>query len=372
MRGLIGWILAAALSSPAFAEPTKCAGYADERLDALMRNVALLAEQIDAGLHGQTPLLAEQTSRLRELIDEPGSGADAVACDMVTRFPALEAALAEATQDLARPGIRGWLEEAGRDARSGESRLSCLDASDYRTLRNAMFLLEVTNFIQQGVCDSLSCSVGVCRVCTVTGAIAGAVLPPFEAVLAIDGLFCSTQHANDMTAYCRVPNGHCSESRATASTLVELESQLSGPLVATLNGLSDDVATDSTLRSTRELIDTRVDRTLQQIDSAAQGLAADAARRETFQEDLRVLEIERALAIDSGSVPVQLQLPRFAGGSLEEVREVVADAIVASLEAGLAINQAQVLRREGDDHLNAGEFRSAFLAYRDAYRELVR
>lgn len=372
MQRLIGVLLLTMLAQPVSAEAGRCAGFADERLDGLMRNVALLAEQIDAGLHGQTPLLAEQTARLRELIDDPDSGAEDVACDMLTRFPSLEDALAGATRDLARPEIRGWLEQAVRAPGSGESRLSCLDASDYRTLRNAMFLLEVIDFIQQGVCDSLSCSVGVCRVCTVTGAVAGAVLPPFEAVLAVDGLFCSTQHANDMSSLCEFPIGRCTGTRSTGSTLVDLETRLSGPLVETLGGLSSDVATDSTLRSTRDLIDARVDRTLGQIDAAARGLAADAARREAFQEDLRVLEIERALAIESGSVPVQLRLPRFAGGSLEEVREVVADAIVASLAAGLEINQAQALRRQGDDHLNAGDFGAAFLAYRDAYRELVR
>jgi len=371
MRKLIGVLFLASLGLPAFADNQNCAGFADDRLDGLMRNIALLAEQVDAGLYGQTPVLAAQTSRLRELIADADSDAMDVACEMLNRYPSLEDGLANATRDLDRPDIKDWLRSVNAFSSGRGSELNCLNALQYSRVRNTLFFLEVTDYVQQTVCDSLSCAPGACRICAITGAVAGAVRPPFEAALAVDGLYCSTQHAEDMTAYCEFPNGHCANTRGTGSTLVDLEAEVSGPLVTTLRGLSADVATGANLQSTRELIDDRIDRTLEQIDAATRGLSADAQRRARFQTDLRVLEIERALAIGSGSVPVQLQLPAFAGGSLEEVREVVADAIVASLEAGLEINQARVLHRSGDVHLNNGEYGPAFLAYRDAYRELV-
>ena len=371
MRKLIGILLLVSLAPPAFADEESCAGFADDRLDGLMRNIALLAEQVDAGLHGHTPVLARQTSRLRDLMDDADSGARDVACGMLNRFPSLEDGLASATRDLDRPDIQAWLRSASAFDPNRGSELNCLNASQYGRVRNTLFALEVTDYVQQTVCDSLSCAPGACRICAVTGAVAGAVRPPFEAALAVDALYCSTQHAEDMTAYCEFPNGHCGAVRGTGSTLVDLEAEVSGPLITTLGTLSSDVATGETLQSTRDLLDDRIDRTLEQIDAATRDLSADAQRRERFQNDLRVLEIERALSIESGSVPVQLQLPTFAGGSLEEVREVVADAIVASIEAGLEINQAQSLHRTGDAHLNNGEYGPAFLAYRDAYRELV-
>ena len=51
---------------------------------------------------------------------------------------------------------------------------------------------------------------------------------------------------------------------------------------------------------------------------------------------------------------------------------MVADAIVASSRAGIEIDAALVLLRQGDGLLNAGDYAPAFNAYRSAYQELVR
>lgn len=365
-RMLAGFALLAA--SQVGAE--SCPGYADARLISLMQNVVLVAEQIDAVTHQRSAQLSAEVGTLREIVGGGDPEALRTACNLLSQFPSLEAALADSARLLGEAELQAWLAQASNPPQRGSS-FNCLTDSQYQATRSVLTVLRTTNMVLQGACDAVSCFPLICRTCNVIALVVGLVIPPFEAGLAVDDLFCSTQHSNDMADYCDSPNGACSAGRGGVTTLVEIEQQVSGSVLPAVSNLDAGAATGDTLDDTRELLETRVERTQSQIVTLSMGLSEDAARRRDFQRDLETLDLEVALSVPVATVPIDLQLPSAFGGRLETVREVVADAIVNSQRAGIKVDSALVLLRQGDDWFNAGNYADAFDAYRSAYQELV-
>ncbi len=360
-----------ALAAPVFAQAQVCADFSEQRLESLMVHVALVAEQVDTRFYGRTEALARQTASLRDLTASRDEAALQAACRMLTQYPSLESVLAEASLTLDDPEIQRWFAEQRSSPGEGNNTAGCLSVSAYNGLRTVLLALRLLDVAVQAVCDSMACFSGTCRICSIAAAVSGVVLPTFDAALAGDSLNCETAHTDEMTDHCEDVNGACSNGRGSVNSFFELEELISDSLVVSLRELSVDVATEATLVQTRGLIDDRLDRTLDQISTVRQGVADDAERRARFQADLRVLEIEAALSGALAATPIQLQLPRVFGGRLEEVREVVADAIVTSDEAGIAIGDALTFLVEGDAFFNSGKYGPAFSSYRQAYGELV-
>lgn len=354
------------------AEAESCPDFADQRLISLVDSMALVAEQIDAASLKRTEALARQAQTLRALASDRDPGVLEAACEVLTAFPSMENALAESAQLLADRAVQGWLGDVYATSTDRASRRRCLKGSEYQSIRGVVTVLRSLDAALQSFCDSMSCLTGICRICLISGVTAGIVIPPLEAGLAVDGLFCSTQHADDMKAYCNFPNGSCPDTRNSVETLGEIEQLLTGPVISTLQSVDASVATRESLGNTRALLDERFDRTGKQLSSLETRIADDAQRRESFQADLVTLDIEASLSVPVDSVAIDLQLPAAFGGRLETVREVVADAIVASTRAGIETGAALALLRQGDGLLNEGDYAPAFNAYRSAYQELVR
>jgi len=367
-RILAGLLLLA--SAQALAETESCPGFADERLISLANNIALVAEQIDASSHQRSVQLAAEVQRLRDLFNDEDPEALSTVCTLMSRYPSLEPALAESARLLSQSNMQDWLAQASSPGTT-RSNFNCLSRPEYQATRSILSVLRIGDSLLQGACDSLSCYPLACRTCLVTGLIFGVVIPTFEAGIAVDDLNCNTNLYDNMSAYCREPNGSCQAGRQSDRTLVGIEQSVYARVLPEIDAISQDVATGEALEDTRALLDSRIERTQNQIVTLEDRLSEDAARRRDFQRDLETLDLEAALSVPVATVPIDLQLPSAFGGRLETVREVVADAIVNSQRAGIKVDAALVLLRQGDDFFNAGNYADAFDAYRSAYQELV-
>jgi len=367
-RILAGLVLLA--SAQAIAETDSCPAFADERLISLANNIALVAEQIDASTHERSLQLVAEVERLREVVDDRDPDAMSALCTLMSRYPSLEPALADAARLLSQDQMQQWLAQASRPAASRSS-FRCLDRSQYQATRSVLSVLRIGDSLLQGACDSLSCYPLACRTCAFTGLVFGLVIPTFEAGIAVDDLNCNTNLYDNMSAYCRDVNGSCRAGRQADRTLVGIEQAIYSRVLPEIEAIGQDVATGEALDETRALLDSRIERTQNQIATLESRLSEDAARRRDFQNDLETLDLEAALSVPVATIPVDLQLPAEFGGRLETVREVVADAIVNSQRAGLTVDAALVFLRDGDGLFNAGNFAGAFDAYRSAYQELV-
>lgn len=106
-----------------------------------------------------------------------------------------------------------------------------------------------------------------------------------------------------------------------------------------------------------------------ELDTVRDDLEEQRADREDFQ-DLNVrISIEQQLGSEANDRISLFQLPESVGGKLEEVREVVAGAILMNDDAGQDIGLALVYFAQGDDHFNNQQYSDAFASYRQAYRE---
>jgi hypothetical protein len=346
-----------------------CPNYADERLISLMESIVRVAERVNRATGGNVEELALQTSTLNELLGRNDQEVMDVACRMLQQYPSLESALAEAAAWTARDDIQAWLQQT--DGRVGRRDFNCLSDRQYEATRAVYAVLQSTASILQAVCDGFSCYDAACKPPCIALAVFGITLPPFEAGFAVDGLYCSTQHANDMSDLCDYPLGLCPFGRGGSETLVDLETLIDNAIIPEMEGINEGVATVDTLVNTQTLLADRIDRTRDQLTSLESLVDADASRRTTFQADLRAVDIEAALSADLSATPIDLQIPASAGGRIETVREVVADAIASSVNAGLDVGEALVHLRRGDDELNAGNYRRAFRNYRTSYLEIV-
>lgn len=357
-------------SAQAIAETEICSGFETERLISLAENIVLVAEQIDASTHARSQQLATEVQRLREIIADRDPEELSSFCTLMSRYPSLEPALADSARTLGQPAMQDWLAQVSNPSIS-RSDFNCLTRPQYQATRLVLTTIRVGDMLLQGRCDSASCYPLACRSCAVSGLVFGIVIPLFEAGIAVDDLNCNTNLYDNMSAYCRDVNGSCRTGRQSDRTLVGIEQAIYSRVLPEIDAISQDVATGEALDETRALLDSRIERTQNQITTLEQRLADDAARRRDFQHDLETLDLEAALSVPVATIPVDLQLPAQFGGRLETVREVVADAIVNSQRAGLTVDSALSLLRDGDGLFNAGSYADAFDAYRSAYQELV-
>ncbi len=106
-----------------------------------------------------------------------------------------------------------------------------------------------------------------------------------------------------------------------------------------------------------------------ELDSVRVDLDEQRDDRQEFQ-DLNVrISIEQQLGSEANDRISLFQLPESVGGKLEEVREVVAGAILMNDDAGQDIGLALTYFAQGDDHFNNQDYSNAFASYRQAYRE---
>jgi len=367
-RFLAGVLLLA--SAQVAAETETCPGFADERLVSLANNIALIAEQIDASMHERSLRLAAEIQRLRDLVGDRDPDALNTLCTLMSRYPSLEPAFADSARLLSQNRMQQWLAQASNPAATRSS-FNCLSRSEYQATRSVLSLLLIGDSLLQGACDSLSCYPLACRTCAFTGLVFGLVIPVFEAGIAVDDLNCNTNLYDNMSAYCRDVNGSCRAGRQAGRTLVAIEQAIYSRVLPEIDAISQDVVSGDALDETRALLDSRIERTQNQIATLEDRLSEDADRRRDFQHDLETLDLEAALSVPVATIPVDLQLPAAFGGRLETVREVVADAIVNSQRAGLTVDSALTFLRDGDNLFNAGSYADAFDAYRSAYQELV-
>ena len=90
--------------------------------------------------------------------------------------------------------------------------------------------------------------------------------------------------------------------------------------------------------------------------------------RQEFQSLNVRISIEQQLGSSQNDRISLFQLPEAFGGKLEEVREVVAEAILMNDDAGQDIGQALTFFAQGDTHFNNQQYSDAFVSYREAYR----
>ena len=105
------------------------------------------------------------------------------------------------------------------------------------------------------------------------------------------------------------------------------------------------------------------------LDSVRIDLDEQKHDREEFQSLNLRISIEQLLGSEQNDRISLFQLPEAVGGKLENVREVVAMAILMNDDAGKNIDQALVSFAQGDTHFNNQEYSLAFSSYRQAYRE---
>ena len=105
------------------------------------------------------------------------------------------------------------------------------------------------------------------------------------------------------------------------------------------------------------------------LEAVSSDLDQQRSNRQEFQELNVRISIEQQLGSDQNDRISLFQLPEEVGGKLEEVREVVAAAILMNVDAGQDIGQALTFFAEGDTHFNNQEYSDAFASYRQAYRE---
>jgi len=366
----LGLLLILSLSAPLWAQ--SCSNFEDRRLLTVAESILAIAEQLDSASGQRLESFALQSQDLREGIDLRDPELLAVTCRMLQQFPSLEVALADAQERVSDPRFQQWFASVSTLESGGARSYSCLTDAQYQGARSVLSVLRIAIYFVQGICDGFSCIQGACKAPCVPLGVLGIVLPPFELALTIDGLFCSTQHADEMKALCPVFGDNvCNVGRGADLTLLEIESLVTSEILPDLTGLGEDAATGETLEATQTLLADRVERTRDQLLDLETLVLDDAERRVDFQTDLRSIDIEAALSRAGDTAPIDLQLPASVGGRLETVREVVADAIANSIEAGLEIGQALSLLSDADDQLNQGLYTEAFDAYRSAYRELV-
>jgi hypothetical protein len=87
------------------------------------------------------------------------------------------------------------------------------------------------------------------------------------------------------------------------------------------------------------------------------------------KDELLQIEIEKSLLLHDRIS--HFYLPAAFGGRLELVREIVVEAIVQNQAAGIDVGVAPASVAQGDVHYAAGEWKSAYDEYQQAYRTVV-
>ncbi len=135
-----------------------------------------------------------------------------------------------------------------------------------------------------------------------------------------------------------------------------------------LGTLARQVSVDS-LASQVDDVDSVVSDLDQELDLVRADLDEQGDDRREFQDLNLRISIEQQLGSEANDRISLFQLPASVGGKLEEVREVVAGAILMNDDAGQDIGLALTYFAQADAHFNNQQYSDAFASYRQAYRE---
>jgi hypothetical protein len=122
--------------------------------------------------------------------------------------------------------------------------------------------------------------------------------------------------------------------------------------------------------ATAQALDNKLLSGFDELEQQVKALDLSIKTNNTTTVQTRTIETRLSieLLLQSGGLGISsLQLPRSAGGQLEQVREIVAQSILALQSLGEPMGPALALFATGDQRLNAGNFVGAFTAYKDAY-----
>jgi hypothetical protein len=122
-----------------------------------------------------------------------------------------------------------------------------------------------------------------------------------------------------------------------------------------LGTLARQVSVDSLAIQVSDVDDGVADLDLE-LDTVRGDLDEQRTDREEFQDLSVQISIEQQLGSETNDRISIFQLPESVGGKLEEVREVVAGAILMNDDAGQDIGLALTYFAQGDDHFNNQEY----------------
>lgn len=144
---------------------------------------------------------------------------------------------------------------------------------------------------------------------------------------------------------------------STRATQVSANSLLSG-----LGGLDGDVAAAT---GQINVIDLKVDDLMVFQNDQREFLAA-------YQDLLVRINVEENLLENPSGTVALYEFPAAFGGFLEDVRDIVYDAIQANQAAGQPVFQAMQEWESGNAAMNQGDYENAFRHYRKAYTDAVK
>ena len=336
-----------------------CAHHGDQQLFDFLEQLSSLVDETHR-LAGK-PIPA-RTAWHEQLARRDPELAD-LACRALADYPSLSPLLANALVEARRPALQSAM------VRRSEGLGVCLGKSEWIGTRTVLAALEITNLVLGGFCQRSSCVPAGCYAPCAAASFVNAAMAIPEAVLATDAYTCLADHINDMNDWADGRLGVRLKAGADA-TLSELDAGLSGQLVPLIESTRSGLGTSSAFEDVEGQLADGLTEVSGRIGSLQAEVVSAEARRNLFRDRVDRLQVEETLAGTAKNLPVAFALPASAGGRLEAVREVVADAINGSAQAGLPQGNALTRFREGDGHYNAGRYREASLAYRQAYREM--
>ena len=359
MRSLLfGLILFVSIVRPAAAS---CPEIEHQRRQGLMSSIATLIQE-SARLTGQSAPGAEvfQNQLMR---GDPQL--DALSCKLLTSYPTLEPLMAETLSQLAGTSLPHTAPN-----KSAKGIGLCLSRGEFAATIGVHYALNTVSIGIDGFCRSTSCVPGACIAICGNLPLVTTAMAPLEAILETSAYTCLADHFGSMNDWAQGSLG-AQLKGASSLTLSQLRARTSGELLPLVSATQEDFGRESDLEGTQAVFAERLDQANAEIDAIRTGLTLDEARRAGFQDRLDRLQLQRRLGDSREGLPLLLTLPGSAGGRLEAVREVVADAINASLTANLPEGMARILLRSGDAHYNAGRYAQAASDYRLAYQELL-
>ena len=348
-------VLAATCKNPAQFEQTYQQFLADARSIAT-RTSAEEDLQLNAALNSLQSfegMLASATQDGREQL-----------CELFERQPILASAVHIARGQMDTSRLPSALEQSRSQSRAPGV---CLSTDQYLAAFAIKQVLDAAATVADAACAASECSgVPVPPVCVAPSPCAFAC--PISAVAA--GLAQATDAALTLDDNCRG-----NKDDAAREALIEDSNQRHDDINAEFENVLIprwDVVI-STRASAVKAADldarllNRITRTKQLLSTLEQNVET-VGTTNTSNRTIEVRLSTELSLLGAGGGSAALQLPQAAGGQLERVREVVAEAIVGMQSIGEPVATALALFAEGDASLNKGDFVSAFAKYQAAYK----
>lgn len=343
----------------------RCEGASRDEVVDLLSSLALTAELFDIQRPGSPDVRA-----LRQMVIDEDPALMEVGCRVLSSYPSVAAQLEQAIIAAQSPEGMLAIEALASGADRGTLEF-CLSVPVTNGLLIGRFAINVVAELGSFACSSQQCFPLACIGTCITASVTQGLVPIFDILLSISGFACLTNHDVETDDWAITINGGTGAISRSSGSLADLQDEVEQRLLPELDSVISNVARQQTLDAARQALDTAVEQSSSGLERVVSGVETGNDRIDTYQQRLRRLEIELQLADPNGEVPVLFRLPESLDGQLIEVREVVAQAINASLDASQPINAALDRLREGDDHFNAQEYADAFEDYRSAYLELV-